>query len=55
MSERFSSSPALYRHPGVRISVEDGRSFVRRSSTQYDVIQASLVDNLAATAPAPIR
>jgi len=30
--------------------VDDGRSFVRRSSSQYDVIQASLVDTWAATA-----
>jgi len=30
--------------------VDDGRSFVRRSTVQYDVIQASLVDTWAATA-----
>ncbi|HEY7058148.1 MAG TPA: hypothetical protein VH458_16545 [Vicinamibacterales bacterium] len=40
----------IYDHPAVHIHVEDGRSFVRRSSRKYDVIQASLVDTWAATA-----
>jgi spermidine synthase len=40
----------LYGDPRVAIHVDDGRSFVRRSSKQYDVIQASLVDTWAATA-----
>jgi len=40
----------IYEHPRVRVHVDDGRSFVRRSSAQYDVIQASLVDTWAATA-----
>ena len=40
----------IYTHPRVRIAVDDGRSFVRRSSDHYDVIQASLVDTWAATA-----
>jgi hypothetical protein len=40
----------IYTHPRVRIAVDDGRSFVRRSSDRYDVIQASLVDTWAATA-----
>ena len=40
----------LYGDPRVAIHVDDGRSFVRRSTTQYDVIQASLVDTWAATA-----
>jgi hypothetical protein len=43
-------SGGLYAHPKVRIHVDDGRSFVRRSREQYDVIQASLVDTWAATA-----
>ena len=30
--------------------VDDGRSFVSRTSNQYDIIQASLVDTWAATA-----
>ena len=40
----------LYGDPRVAIHVDDGRSFVRRSSKQYNVIQASLVDTWAATA-----
>jgi hypothetical protein len=51
MSERFLEySGGLYTRPDVRIFVEDGRSFVRRSPERYDVIQASLVDTWAATA-----
>jgi hypothetical protein len=33
----------------VSIHVDDGRNFVRRSASKYDVIQASLVDTWAAT------
>jgi hypothetical protein len=40
----------LYSDPRVSIHVDDGRSFVRRTSKTYDVIQASLVDTWAATA-----
>ncbi len=40
----------IYDHPRVRVVVDDGRSFVRRSPERYDVIQASLVDTWAATA-----
>ncbi|MGH9347317.1 MAG: hypothetical protein ACRD26_08630 [Vicinamibacterales bacterium] len=43
-------SGGIYAHPRVRSYVDDGRSFVRRSTEQYDVIQASLVDTWAATA-----
>jgi hypothetical protein len=43
-------SGAIYDHPRVRVAVDDGRSFVRRSADKYDVIQASLVDTWAATA-----
>ncbi|HMF97952.1 MAG TPA: hypothetical protein VKE96_26815, partial [Vicinamibacterales bacterium] len=43
-------SGGIYTHPRVRIAVDDGRSFVRRTSDRYDVIQASLVDTWAATA-----
>lgn len=43
-------SGGIYAHPAVRTHVDDGRSFVRRSADQYDVIQASLVDTWAATA-----
>jgi hypothetical protein len=51
MRGRFQEfSGGIYSHPRVRIAVDDGRSFVRRSSDRYDVIQASLVDTWAATA-----
>ncbi|HSK11509.1 MAG TPA: hypothetical protein VK911_18130 [Vicinamibacterales bacterium] len=51
MLDRFRSYAGdIYQYPGVRVFVEDGRSFVRRSSHRYDVIQASLVDTWAATA-----
>ncbi len=43
-------SGGIYDHPRVRVAVDDGRSFVRRSPDKYDVIQASLVDTWAATA-----
>jgi hypothetical protein len=51
MRDRFKEfSGGIYDHPRVRVFVDDGRSFVRRSHEQYDVIQASLVDTWAATA-----
>jgi spermidine synthase len=51
MQERFPElSHNLYKRPEVRIMVEDGRSFVRRSTEKYDVIQATLVDTWASTA-----
>jgi hypothetical protein len=43
-------SGGIYADPRVSIHVEDGRSFVRRSPSRFDVIQASLVDTWAATA-----
>ena len=43
-------SGAVYDRADVNVTVEDGRSFVRRSTKQYDIIQASLVDTWAATA-----
>src|SRR5262245_2383938 len=43
-------SGGIYTHPRVRIVIDDGRSFVRRTPDRYDVIQASLVDTWAATA-----
>ena len=43
-------SGGVYADPKVAIHVDDGRSFVRRSGAEYDVIQASLVDTWAATA-----
>jgi spermidine synthase len=51
MQDRFRAySGGIYQDPRVRIHVDDGRSFVRRSPMRYDVIQASLVDTWAATA-----
>ncbi len=44
------NSFALYDRPDVHIYVEDGRSFIRRSREQWDVIQATLVDTWASTA-----
>jgi hypothetical protein len=51
MRGRFQEfSGGIYTNPRVRVTVDDGRSFVRRTADRYDVIQASLVDTWAATA-----
>lgn len=51
MREKFPHySRRLYFRPEVRIVVEDGRSFVRRSQDRYQVLQATLVDTWASTA-----
>jgi hypothetical protein len=51
MRQQFPElSNRLYFRPEVRIHVEDGRSFVRRSPEKYQVIQATLVDTWASTA-----
>jgi hypothetical protein len=51
MRERFPDlSRRLYFRPEVKIYVEDGRSFVRRSTEKYQVLQATLVDTWASTA-----
>jgi hypothetical protein len=51
MLNRFRDySGNIYGDPRISVHVADGRNFVRRSSEQYDVIQASLVDTWAATA-----
>ncbi|MGH9142006.1 MAG: hypothetical protein ACRD2I_12820 [Vicinamibacterales bacterium] len=51
MQGRFREfSGGIYTNSHVRITVDDGRSFVRRTPQKYDVIQASLVDTWAATA-----
>ncbi len=51
MKERFADrSQRLYFRPEVRIHVEDGRSFVRRTDRAYQVIQMTLVDTWASTA-----
>lgn len=43
-------SNRLYFRPEVKIVIEDGRSFVRRSRERYQVLQATLVDTWASTA-----
>src|SRR5437870_2904280 len=51
MRKRFPAyNHSIYFRPEVRIVVEDGRSFVRRSSEKYQVLQATLVDTWASTA-----
>ncbi|MBI2682330.1 MAG: hypothetical protein HYX26_03795 [Acidobacteriales bacterium] len=40
----------LYERPEVHLHVGDGRSFIRNSKEQYDVIQMTLVDTWASTA-----
>ncbi len=51
MRQRFPDlSRRLYFRPEVRIRVEDGRSFVRRTDEKYGVIQMTLVDTWASTA-----
>ena len=51
MRERFPDlSRRLYFRPEVRMFVEDGRSFVRRTPETYSVIQMTLVDTWASTA-----
>jgi predicted membrane-bound spermidine synthase len=49
-SEPFRSySGDLYQQPGVRLIVDEARSFIRRSPDRYDVIQGTMVDTWAAT------
>lgn len=51
MRQKFPEySNHLYFRPEVKILVEDGRSFVRRSQEHYQVLQATLVDTWASTA-----
>lgn len=40
----------LYDRPDVELHIEDGRSFLRGSREQYDVVLVSMVDTSAATA-----
>ena len=50
MRDRFRDfSGGVYTNPKVRIAVDDGRSYVRRSHDRFGVIQASLIDTWAAT------
>jgi spermidine synthase len=51
MRKKFAYlSRGLYLRPDVHVYVEDGRSFVRRSTGKFQVIQATLVDTWASTA-----
>jgi spermidine synthase len=51
MRDRFADyAYHLYEMPEVHIHVSDGRSFVRNSHDQYDVVQMTLVDTWASTA-----
>ncbi|MFN7995268.1 MAG: hypothetical protein U0Q18_16790 [Bryobacteraceae bacterium] len=51
MRDKYAGrSRGIYLRPDVRIFVEDGRSFVRRSKEKYQVVQATLVDTWASTA-----
>ncbi|HTS30335.1 MAG TPA: hypothetical protein VMH81_30895 [Bryobacteraceae bacterium] len=51
MQNKFPGmSHHLYARPEVKVHVEDGRSFVRRSTEKYQVVEATLVDTWASTA-----
>ncbi|MEW6733218.1 MAG: hypothetical protein AB1489_17960 [Acidobacteriota bacterium] len=50
MRNRFGEySGNLYKHPKVNVVVDEGRSYIRSTPDQYDIIQATLVDTWAAT------
>ncbi|MEW6125501.1 MAG: hypothetical protein AB1757_00445 [Acidobacteriota bacterium] len=50
-SEPFKTyNGGIYQQPKVQLEVDEGRSFIRRSSDRYDVLQATMVDTWAATA-----
>ncbi len=50
-AEPFRSfSGRLYEQPGVRLVVDEARSFIRRSNEEYDLILGTMVDTWAATA-----
>ncbi|MFN0102931.1 MAG: hypothetical protein ACKV2U_12675 [Bryobacteraceae bacterium] len=51
MRGRFAAiSKGVYLRPEVRVAIEDGRSYIRRSRERYSVIQATMVDTWASTA-----
>ncbi|HEY1657060.1 MAG TPA: hypothetical protein VGG14_01830 [Candidatus Sulfotelmatobacter sp.] len=51
MRGRYATySKHLYQRPDVHIHVTDGRSYLRSSSQQFDVVQMTLVDTWASTA-----
>ncbi len=44
VNDQFGSfTGELFRHPKIELVVDEGRSFVRRDSNLYDIIQASIV------------
>jgi len=50
-SEPFKTySGGIYQQPGVRLVVDEGRSFIRGQSARFDILQATMVDTWAATA-----
>jgi len=51
MRDRYADyAHHLYERPDVHIHVADGRSYLRSSRDQYDVVQMTLVDTWASTA-----
>ncbi len=51
VERRFADvAGGLFDYPGVRVIVDEGRSFIRRADEKYDVIQFTLIDTWAATA-----
>jgi hypothetical protein len=51
MRKKFPQySQYLYYRPDVHLMIEDGRSYVRRTSQRFQVLQATLVDTWASTA-----
>jgi predicted membrane-bound spermidine synthase len=51
MKRQFANySGHLYTTPGVDVVVSEGRSFLQRAATSFDIIQLTLVDTWAATA-----
>ena len=51
MRQRYADySQHLYQRPDVHIQVTDGRSFLRSTPQQFDVVQMTLVDTWASTA-----
>jgi hypothetical protein len=51
MRQRYADySYRLYDRPEVHLRVSDGRSFIRSSQQEYDVLQMTLVDTWASTA-----
>ena len=39
----------VYEQPGVTVAIEDARTYLSRHDSQYDLIQASLIDTWAAS------